>query len=159
MKYRISVSVATSLFVMLPLSGAMARPPQSNNLLAKETARNRVIITDFVRLLFIEHNAKAAYETHVVANFIEHNPDLTDGRDAAIGMLTKVFGNPDVRFDIKRIVVDGDLAVIHVHGRRDPKTSGIAVVNIYRLKNGKIVEHWGVAQPVPEKSANPHPMF
>jgi predicted SnoaL-like aldol condensation-catalyzing enzyme len=32
-------------------------------------------------------------------------------------------------------------------------------MDIFRIENGKIAEHWDVIQEVPEKSANPHPMF
>ena len=49
--------------------------------------------------------------------------------------------------------------MIHLHGQPDPASRGGAVADIYRLKDGKIVEHWDVLQPVPETSANPHPMF
>jgi predicted SnoaL-like aldol condensation-catalyzing enzyme len=33
------------------------------------------------------------------------------------------------------------------------------VADLFRLADGKIVEHWDVLQPVPEKATNPHPMF
>jgi len=36
---------------------------------------------------------------------------------------------------------------------------GSAVADIFRLEDGKVVEHWDVLQPVPESAANDHPMF
>ena len=49
--------------------------------------------------------------------------------------------------------------MIHVHARPEPSSRGASVVDMYRLAKGKIVEHWDVIQPVPERSANEHPMF
>ena len=49
--------------------------------------------------------------------------------------------------------------IVHDHAVREPGTRGSAIVNIYRLENGKIVEHWDVIQPIPEKSANDNGMF
>ena len=79
--------------------------------------------------------------------------------EAAIAALEPKFSAPGARFTIQRIVVDGEFAVIHLHGQPDPAALGGAVADIYRLKQGKIVEHWDVLQPVPAKAANPHPMF
>jgi predicted SnoaL-like aldol condensation-catalyzing enzyme len=124
-----------------------------------ETERNRKIITDFARTFYAEKNVRKAFMTWVVPDYIQHNPGVADGRDAAIAALAPMFSRPGATFDVKRILVDGDHAVIHLHGRGDPATPGAAVADIYRLKDGKIVEHWDVLQPIPGKSANPHPMF
>jgi predicted SnoaL-like aldol condensation-catalyzing enzyme len=123
------------------------------------TERNRVIVTDFARLFYTERNVRAAFDKYVVADYIQHNPGIGDGRAAAVGMLEPMFSRPGATFEIKRIMVDGDFAVIHLKGRGDPATRGAAVADIYRLKDGKIVEHWDVLQPIPETASNPHPMF
>jgi len=123
------------------------------------TERNRAIVTEFARLFYAEKAVRKAFETYVVPDYIQHNPGIADGRDAAIAALEPMFSRPGATFDVKRILVDGPYAVIHLHGRGDPTSPGAAVADIYRLEDGKIVEHWDVIQPMPAKSANPHPMF
>ena len=54
---------------------------------------------------------------------------------------------------------DGDYVILHVHAVREPGTRGVAIVDIFKLENGKIVEHGDVVQPIPEKAANPNGMF
>lgn len=120
---------------------------------------NRRIVEDFARIFYAEKDVKRAFETYVAPDYIQHNPGIADGRAAAVAALAPMFARPDSRFDVKRILVDGDLAVIHLHGRGDASTAGAAVADIYRLSDGKIVEHWDIIQPMPTSSANPHPMF
>ena len=67
--------------------------------------------------------------------------------------------NPQARSDIKRVIVQGDLVVLHVLSREHPQDRGTAVVDIFRVKEGKIVEHWDVQQAVPEDAANSNTMF
>lgn len=123
------------------------------------TEANRKVVEDFARIFYAEKDVKLAFETYVVPDYIQHNPGIADGRDAAVAALAPMFSRPAARFNVKRIVVDGDMAVIHLFGQGDPATKGAAVADIYRLKDGKIVEHWDILQPMPDKSANPHPMF
>jgi predicted SnoaL-like aldol condensation-catalyzing enzyme len=127
--------------------------------LASPTEVNRAIIEDFARIFYSERDVRQAFEKHVAPDYIQHNPGIADGREAAIRALTPMFSRPEARFEVKRILVDGDLAAIHLLGRGDPATPGAAVADIYRLEDGKIVEHWDILQPMPTKSANPHPMF
>lgn len=61
--------------------------------------------------------------------------------------------------EIKRTLVDGDYVLFHVHSILTPGTRGQAIVDIFRLDNGKVVEHWYVTQQIPENSANPNRMF
>lgn len=66
---------------------------------------------------------------------------------------------PDSHVEIKRVIVDGDIVAFHVHDVKVPGTRGQAVVDMFRVDHGKVVEHWDVAQDIPEKSANGNGIF
>jgi predicted SnoaL-like aldol condensation-catalyzing enzyme len=121
-----------------------------------ETVANRSIVDDFVELFYAHRAVRLAFERHVALGYIQHNPSLPDGREAAIELLEPMFSSPSFT---KRVLVDANLAAIHIHARPTPDVLGGAVVDIFRLEGGKIVEHWDVLQPWPETSVNPHPMF
>jgi predicted SnoaL-like aldol condensation-catalyzing enzyme len=92
--------------------------------------------------------------------YTQHNPSAPDGPEglkAYVAFLKEKF--PNNHSEIKRIFADGDYVIVHDHAVREPGTRGLAIVNIYKLENGKVVEHWDVIQPVPEKSANDNGMF
>lgn len=144
---------------ILPLAALAMLAACSGQSPANPTEANRKVVQDFARIFYEEKDVKRAFETYVVPEYVQHNPGIADGRDAAVAALTPMFSKPGARFEVKRIVVDGDTAVIHLFGQGDPKTSGAAVADIYRLKDGKVVEHWDILQPMPDKSANSHPMF
>ena len=123
------------------------------------TARNRAIITAFAHQFYTLRQVRAAFDAYVAPDYIQHNPGLADGREAAVAGLATMFADPGHSFEIRHIVVDGDLAAVHLFVKPDPAARGAAVADFYRLKDGKIVEHWDVIQPIPAQSANSHPMF
>ena len=93
-------------------------------------------------------------------HYIQHNPTAPDGIEgfkAFLGFLREKF--PDSRSEIKRAFADSDYVILHVHSVREKGARGRAIVDIFRLENGKIVEHWDVLQRVPAESANPNTMF
>jgi predicted SnoaL-like aldol condensation-catalyzing enzyme len=119
---------------------------------------NRLIVRDFAEIFFHQRDVRKAFEKHVVENYVQHNPTIADGREAAIVALHDKFSHPNARFEIKKILVDEDLAVVHV--RAFPMGGKeLAVADFFRLENGKIVEHWDVVQPVPETSLNNNGIF
>jgi predicted SnoaL-like aldol condensation-catalyzing enzyme len=66
---------------------------------------------------------------------------------------------PNAKSEIKRTLADGDMVILHVHSIREPGERGVAIVDIFRLEGGKIIEHWDVIQPISEKAANDNTMF
>jgi predicted SnoaL-like aldol condensation-catalyzing enzyme len=67
--------------------------------------------------------------------------------------------SPDAEHSVKRVFVDGDYVVAHVHVIIRPGERGNAVVDIFRIQDGRIAQHWDAAQPVPAESANANGMF
>lgn len=91
-------------------------------------------------------------------NFIEHSPDNPSGRDAFIEF-TADAPVATARLEIKRVIVDDEYAVVHYHMIAPDDPRGSAVVDIWRLVDGVITEHWDVVQPVPDADRIPHGMF
>ena len=118
------------------------------------------VVTAFMTKFYLEKKVREAFETWVEPDYIQHNPLAKTGRDAAIAFLEPFFqSHPDASYSIKRIIADGNLVAVHSHAKFTADDRGLAVVDILRVDNCKIAEHWDVAQPVPEKSANTNGMF
>ena len=92
--------------------------------------------------------------------YIQHNPMAPDGPEGFKGLVNFLREKfPDSRSEIKRSFAEGDYVILHVHSVREQGSRGRAIVDIFRLEDGKIVEHWDVVQEIPEKAANANGMF
>jgi predicted SnoaL-like aldol condensation-catalyzing enzyme len=92
--------------------------------------------------------------------YTQHNPSAADGPEGLKGFIAFLKDKfPNNRSETKRIFADGDYVIVHNHAVREPGTRGNAIVNIYKLEEGKVVEHWDAIQPIPEKAANDNGMF
>jgi len=102
----------------------------------------------------------AAASKYLGAKYTQHNPRAADGAEGLKGFLQFMKEKfPKSHSEIKRVLADGDYVILHVHAVREPGTLGQAIVDIFRLENGKIVEHWDVVQDIPDKPANSNGMF
>lgn len=120
---------------------------------------NRQTVLAFYEKGINQKDADAALQ-YLGNRYVQHNPTAADGPEGFrrfVAFLREKF--PRSHSDIKRSFVDGDHVILHVHAVREPGTRGNAIVDIFRLENGKIVEHWDVSQPVPENAANRNGMF
>jgi len=126
---------------------------------AADLAGNKKTVVEFYELAINRKDFDAASK-HLGPRYIQHNPVAADGAEGLkgfIGFLRSKF--PDSKSEIKRVFAEGDYVILHVHAVREPGTRGRAIIDIFRLENGRIVEHWDVAQDVPEKAANANGMF
>jgi predicted SnoaL-like aldol condensation-catalyzing enzyme len=95
------------------------------------------------------------------AMYKQHNPVAADGPEGLKGFIEFLKAKfPNAKSEFKRVFADGDYVIVHVHAVREPGTRGLAIIDIFRCdENGKVVEHWDVVQPIPEKAANTNGMF
>ena len=92
--------------------------------------------------------------------YTQHNPLAADGPEGLKAFIEFLKNNfPAARSEIKRIIAEGDFVVLHVHSLRPPNMRGRAIVEIFRMEEGKIREHWDVIQDIPETSLNQNGMF
>ena len=127
--------------------------------LAADPEANKKIVVDFYNLALNQKDFDAASK-YLGPRYIQHNPNAPDGAEGLKRLVTFLKEKfPNSKSEIKRVIAEGDLVVLHVHSVREPGQRGRAIVDIFRLENGKIVEHWDVIQPVPEKAANDNTMF
>ena len=122
------------------------------------TKRNKSLIATLYAKVYNERDM--AVLTDIFAdNYVEHSPELENGRTALGAFLDKIFGLfPEMGFTLARLVAEGDLVVAHALMRRKPDDRGTAVVEIFRFSDDKIVERWDITASVPEETKNGNPM-
>ena len=150
MKTILNLMVVAGLAIMAPSAHAADRRPQETN---KRT------VLEFYETAINQKDADAAAK-YLGPRYIQHNQRAADGIEGLrsfIAFLREKY--PASRSEIKRVFVDDDYVVLHVHAVRVPGTRGIAIVDIFRLESGKIVEHWDVHEEILEKAANTNGMF
>jgi len=121
---------------------------------------NKRIVRAWHALAINQRKPEEAVAKYIGPHYRQHNPGSADGPEPFIAIVNWFAQNyPDFRFESKRIIAEGDYVVLQSHLIRKPGDRGQAVVDIFRLENGKIVEHWDIVQEVPETSANNNTMF
>jgi predicted SnoaL-like aldol condensation-catalyzing enzyme len=124
------------------------------------TMSAREVVDEFIDLFYRKKEVRQAFETWVAPDYIQHKPTLPDGRDAVINFLEKLLARyPERIFTIHRVIASDDLVAVHYHSQATSEDLGFAVVDIFRVENCRMVEHWDVVQPVPEQSANDNTVF
>lgn len=130
------------------------------NATALTTHAAGIAAVELLDLAFNQRRVEEAFARHVAPPYTQHNPQVPDGIAGALaGIPGLLQAMPDLRYDVKRVLVDGDLVAVHSHITNGADDRGTAVVDIFRTANGKIVEHWDVLQPVPETAAHANTMF
>jgi predicted SnoaL-like aldol condensation-catalyzing enzyme len=120
---------------------------------------NKKAVREFYDAVINKKDFEAATK-YMGRRYRQHNPLVADGPAGLKEFIEFLKTNfPDARSEIKRAFAEGDYVILHVHSIRPPHMRGRAIVEIFRLENGKIDEHWDVIQEIPETSANPNGMF
>ena len=113
---------------------------------------NATVITDFVQNLMNNHNFDYVLEHDNDSAYVQHNRNLPDKVTGLVGFLQEFTEDyPDYSYAVKHIYVDGDYVTFHSHAtlkkeHRGDDQQGMNIVDIWRLEDGRIVEHWDSIQ-------------
>lgn len=120
---------------------------------------NKKNVIKFYEQVIDKKNFEAASK-YIGSRYTEHNPSAVDGLEglkAFIQFLRDSY--PNAHSEIKKVFADNEYVILQVHSIREPGTRGRAIFDLFKLENGKIVEHWEAAQDIPKKSVNVNGMF
>jgi len=122
---------------------------------------NKRIVLAFYQMVLNDRDVETAFQLYAGKYYRQHNPLVEDGKEGVRKFVAWIGANrPTARGEVKRVFAEGDFVVLHVHwtGLLGGK-NGEAVVDFFRLEDGKIVEHWDVIQSIPEAGSNGNTMF
>jgi predicted SnoaL-like aldol condensation-catalyzing enzyme len=129
----------------------MSRTPQEQATLDLVLEMHRVVLDKL---------DSSQVDRYLSPDYLQHSSLAEPGLASLKAFLDKVkVESPDAKHYVKRAFVDGDHVVVHVHVVRWTGDPGLAVVDIFRVADGRIVEHWDVLQEVPARPVNPNSMF
>jgi predicted SnoaL-like aldol condensation-catalyzing enzyme len=122
--------------------------------------RNKKNAMAFYDLMFNQCKPAEAIEQYAGDVYIQHNPEVGDGKQAFIDYFIKMAEEyPGKRVHFKRAIAEENMVVLHCF-QEWPGDQDYAGIDIFRLDDeGKVVEHWDVLQVIPETSKNDNTMF
>jgi predicted SnoaL-like aldol condensation-catalyzing enzyme len=136
----------------------LAAPSASLAESAQEKANIRTVEAFYDAAINAKDFDKA--RTFLGDRYTQHNPNAKDGSDGLKGYIDFLKAKfPQQHNSFEQAFADGDYVILHVHRVQVPGTRGSAIVDIFKLEKGKVVEHWDVIQDIPEQSANSNGMF
>jgi predicted SnoaL-like aldol condensation-catalyzing enzyme len=124
----------------------------------QEQRRLDLVLEMYREVLIAMDSSKV--DRYISPDYVQHSSLAAPGRDALKQFLDMIkVDSPHARTDIKRAFVDGDHVIVHVHVMRFPGDPGLAVVDIFRVDDHHILEHWDVLMEVPRNPVNTNPLF
>ena len=144
-------------------------PPQTEaerKAFAPDDKSPAAVVNAFNQMAFFDHHPVEAMKHFLSDDYIERSPDF--GRDgyandkAAIVAFFTTRGwqaGATMKDTIYQVIAQGDRAVAFHKVTMNDQDRGIAYVDIFRVRDGLIVEHWAIGEPIPANTNPRHSMF
>jgi predicted SnoaL-like aldol condensation-catalyzing enzyme len=119
---------------------------------------NKQIATTAYQRIFGDLDITAVDE-YMSKDFIQHNPTIADGPEGVKALVQTLVsqGLPKQKISFKHIVAEGD--IVFLHSRYEMAGKEWRFIDIYRVENNKLVEHWDAMMQMPDERANNNLMF
>ena len=125
---------------------------------AEEQRRLDFVLEMYREVLIAQDSSKV--DRYISPDYVQHSSLAPPGREALKQFLDMIrVRSPQASTDIRRAFVDGDHVICHTHVIRHKGDPGLAVVDIFRVQDGMLAEHWDVLMEVPLNPVNTLPMF
>lgn len=120
--------------------------------------QNKQVATTAYQRIFGDLNV-AAIDEYMSKDFIQHNPTIADGPQGvkALVQMLVTKGTPKQQIEFKHVIAEGD--IVFLHSRYEMAEREWRFIDIYRIENNKLVEHWDAMMQMPDSRANNNPMF
>ena len=91
-------------------------------------------------------------------SYVQHSRHVPAGREGLFGLVRSV---PDIRFEYDMVIAKDDFVWVHSRYTHSASPAALIAMDILRIENGKLVEHWDVLQDeaTRSESAGGYPMF
>ncbi|WP_049827858.1 ester cyclase [Pseudomonas sp. URIL14HWK12:I6] len=122
--------------------------------------KNKEIVVAFYKEAHFDGDVDGAIARYVGNTYVQHTPGAADGVEGLreyINVFLKVF--PNAKGDIRRVIAEDDIVAVHAHWTGLISPNGDVGVDIFRVKDGKLIEHWDVIAPIPDTSKNQNTMY
>ncbi len=109
--------------------------------------RNKEVIRKFYQEFFNDHIVDSA-DKYVRDDYVQHNPGVEQGREGLkTAFASKFVSDPTFCLNIKMMIAEDDMVAVYLKNVDTDGNTKCRVVDIYRLEDGKLAEHWDVLQP------------
>lgn len=109
---------------------------------------NKNLVCSFYEEFFNGHDVESANK-YVKENYKQHNPGLEQGREGLKKAFAQKFiDHPDFRLEIKMMIEEKDIIAVYLKNIDTNGNTKARIVDIYRIQDGMLAEHWDVLQPV-----------
>lgn len=124
----------------------------------QDLERNKQNAIAFYKMAYLGDAAKAV-DLYVGDRYIQHNPDVADGKQGFIEYFDRMQAEyPQKDIEFLRCIAQGELVALHTH-QTWPGNDRYVTMDFFRFDaHGKIVEHWDAIQQVPEQMAHENGM-
>ncbi len=155
-----SLAAAAAAVALLPTASASAAgtstpstAPVAQSASDRQAAANKALVLYVQDQLWNDGNY-SVIDKYVASDYTQHNPTVANGPEALRELVTKVrAGFPQLHITAVSAVAEGDLVILH------NQAAGQANFDMYRVENGKLIEHWDVLESAPSSTASGNDPF
>lgn len=109
--------------------------------------KNKEVIKKFYQEFFNDHIVESA-DKYVREDYVQHNPGVEQGREGLKKAFAQKFiEHPEFALDIKMLIAEDNMVAVYLKNVDPQGNTRCRVVDIYRLEDGMLAEHWDVLQP------------